>query len=720
VGNLEPPPDVPEDQSGMPAVPTPRTTLPGDKPRSAEGTRQEHAAPAYSSTTATRELSASERAADDLIGAPPSSPMPNYGTAAVPAPNVDDTTSETNDAATRLTAAVPLRPRHLRRTAPADTARTPVENLRGLLTPRNALVFVPAVVVALIGLIVVSWAIDNARHSDQVHRNVSVAGTSVGGATEETLSETVSSIAKDVGERPVVVVVDGTEIDSVSAADLGLSMDEEAAVEAAMDVGRDGSILTRPFEWLGSMLGGPTVTPELTVSETQLSAALQTVYEQSIENTDTVTQASNPSIELTNGEFTLQPGQPGTGLDLDQAADNLQTAADEADDPFSDLELAVETSELAPDIADGDVQTLADDLNNLTASGITLNAGGAEQSLTADQLRAWITPIVEPEDAVGVEHIGPEELDNLQPLDWEPNYGATDEAVLEAFSDLRAEPVDAEPVLTGGTVEVTESENGVTCCGEDVGQKVWEAIEAGETDLELEAEVVEPEFTTEEVEGWGISQPIGGSRGWRSGAEVPGPTPGYTTWDVETGAARAHNIGQMANEVNGAYIAPGDTWSINDHVGARQCPPYKEAGAIRDNEHVDDECGGGTSQFATTTLNAAYFAGLDVTGQAHSEYFDRYPAGREATMGEPGTPLDVTITNNTEYGVIIQSARNGDSLTVTLWSTPSITVQDLGNQESMEGKCRVVTNTRERTFPDGSKSTDTFRAVYRPGEGETC
>ena len=43
------------------------------------------------------------------------------------------------------------------------------------------------------------------------------------------------------------------------------------------------------------------------------------------------------------------------------------------------------------------------------------------------------------------------------------------------------------------------------------------------------------------------------------------------------------------------------------------------AGAIRDGEHVE-EVGGGVSQFATTTFNAAYFAGLDITTyQAHSE-----------------------------------------------------------------------------------------------------
>jgi hypothetical protein len=38
----------------------------------------------------------------------------------------------------------------------------------------------------------------------------------------------------------------------------------------------------------------------------------------------------------------------------------------------------------------------------------------------------------------------------------------------------------------------------------------------------------------------------------------------------------------------------------------------------------------------------------------------------------------------------------------------------------MSGACRVVSTTRTRTYPDGETETDTFRATYRPGEGETC
>ena len=141
-------------------------------------------------------------------------------------------------------------------------------------------------------------------------------------------------------------------------------------------------------------------------------------------------------------------------------------------------------------------------------------------------------------------------------------------------------------------------------------------------------------FTAAEAQKWGITQPVGGNHAWQSG----GPTtagPGFTTYHACC-ASRVTNIHRMADLVRGAVVAPGASFSINDHIGERTAEKgFVTAGAIRDGKHVD-EIGGGVSQFATTMFNAAYFAGLDIDEyQAHSEYFDRYPRGREATMGYP-------------------------------------------------------------------------------------
>jgi hypothetical protein len=57
---------------------------------------------------------------------------------------------------------------------------------------------------------------------------------------------------------------------------------------------------------------------------------------------------------------------------------------------------------------------------------------------------------------------------------------------------------------------------------------------------------------------------------------------------------------------------------------------------------------------------------------------------------------------------------------VTLYSSPYATAEQTGISESMSGRCRVVTTTRTRTYPNGETETDTFRATYRPGEDQDC
>ena len=175
----------------------------------------------------------------------------------------------------------------------------------------------------------------------------------------------------------------------------------------------------------------------------------------------------------------------------------------------------------------------------------------------------------------------------------------------------------------------------------------------------------------------------------------------------------------MADLVRGAVIPPGGSFSINGHVGERTAEKgFVGAGAIRDGKHVT-EIGGGVSQFATTMFNAVYFAGLQIdASQAHSEYFDRYPRGREATMGFPAP--DLAFTNNTPYGIMIWTSYTDTSLTVTLYSTPHARGEQTAIVEGRSGNCAIVTTTRTITYPDGKTATDKFRATYRPGEGQRC
>ncbi len=184
-------------------------------------------------------------------------------------------------------------------------------------------------------------------------------------------------------------------------------------------------------------------------------------------------------------------------------------------------------------------------------------------------------------------------------------------------------------------------------------------------------------------------------------------------------AARVTNIQRIADLVRGTLVKPGEQFSINDTVGKRTTEKgFVEAGAIANGEHVD-EVGGGVSQFATTMFNAAFFAGLPIDEyQAHSEHFDRYPFGREATMGFPNP--DMAWTNNTPYGILVWTSHTDTSVTVTLYSTQYAYGEQTGQTTGTSGTCTTVQTTRTIHYEDGRTGTDTFRARYRVPGKTTC
>jgi vancomycin resistance protein YoaR len=126
------------------------------------------------------------------------------------------------------------------------------------------------------------------------------------------------------------------------------------------------------------------------------------------------------------------------------------------------------------------------------------------------------------------------------------------------------------------------------------------------------------------------------------------------------------NIHRIAEEIDGAIVPPGATFSVNSHVGPRTTAKgYVLAPMIFDGEFRDD-VGGGVSQFATTMFNAIFFGGYRIESyKAHSYYISRYPAGREATISWQHP--DLRFTNNSSSGILIKTAYSSTSITVSFY-----------------------------------------------------
>jgi vancomycin resistance protein YoaR len=161
-----------------------------------------------------------------------------------------------------------------------------------------------------------------------------------------------------------------------------------------------------------------------------------------------------------------------------------------------------------------------------------------------------------------------------------------------------------------------------------------------------------PERTTAEAKAMGIVDLVGA----------------YTT--IYGGEPnRIHNVRLVARLIDKHLIAPGETFSFNQTTGERTAEKgFLEAPVIINGE-LQTGLGGGVCQVSTTTFNAAFEAGLDITERTnHSLYIAHYPQGRDATVNYPD--VDLKFVNDSPHWLLLRTWVGSSSLTVALYGTP--------------------------------------------------
>ena len=544
--------------------------------------------------------------------------------------------------------------------------------------PRLRLVLGISLPLLVIVLLLAAWAMDTSSASGKVPRNTTLAGRDVSTFGEDDLAATVSDVAEEYATTEVQVRT-AEKSYKVPASKLGLMLDEDATVQAALDLD------TSPIAWGTSFLDERTVPLTFVVDPGELASGLAELGGNA--------KPTEPSVAAGADGFTVVSGSDGTTIDADGVATQLRSRAEKGELPLIvDAEAVAE----APDVTDESAQVLADQLTKGTAAGLKVTSGGTTVTIPPATARAWLSSQVEGDKLVAT-------------IDAE-----------KATADLAAalpEPTEAKNAsvaLENGAPKIIPSVDGTKCCAADTPARLLAAINGGSGAVEVGLEVQKPEFTTEAAQKLGIKEPVGTTVEWKGVPQVKS----FTTYHPCC-AARVTNIQRIADLVNGTLVLPGEKFSVNDTVGQRTAEKgFVEAGAIANGEHVD-EVGGGVSQFATTMFNAAFFAGLPInTYQAHSEHFDRYPYGREATMGYPNP--DLAWTNNTPYGILIQTSYTDTSVTVTFWSTQYAYGEQTGQTTGKSGTCTTVQTTRTIRYEDGRTGTDTFNARYRVPGQTTC
>lgn len=538
---------------------------------------------------------------------------------------------------------------------------------------------VTVVIVASLG----AWAVDRSSQAGKVDRKLDLPGKPVGGMSESELTKAVAAVAATYDGAYVRVQSPQGDLDTTAGA-VGLHIDQPATVRAILAVDRDGGGILQPLRWAKSLFVPQAAPLVFSVDRTKLEAGLAPVAKANF------VAPTEPSVTLTDTGMAPTAGIKGDSIDINEAADRLAAAASTGTTP---VVISLQPKPTLPKYSDADAKVAADKANGLAKTPLALSVGGKSATITSKQLRSWLRTAA-----------GPSGLEVT-----------IDQAKIVAdlpalIGDLGNKPVDAtvtlapDPEAKADKPVVVPGKNGSKCCAPDSAARIASALTAGQTAATLDLEVVAPTHDDTWAAKLGIIEPIGT----------------FTTPHACC-EPRVTNIHLFADIVRGMIIEPGQTWSANERVGQRTKERgFVPAPVIYEGTH-DEDVGGGVSQFATTTFNAAFFAGLDIPDyQSHSLYISRYPYGREATIS--WEKPDLKIKNNTPYGVMIWPTYNDTSLTVTLWSTKWVSGQQTGEQKKEpKGDCIRVTTERTRTYvSDGHTDVDKFYALYQNQDGVKC
>lgn len=501
--------------------------------------------------------------------------------------------------------------------SPADDPR-PAPRRRGL-----AAAIVAATLVVLLGGVYLAGYF---AAGDSVPRNATVGGIAIGGLSRD---EAVAKLEAEYGPRadaPLTVRTAGGPEAELQPSQAGLAMDYAATVD---DSGVGQSFA--PAHIWRVLTGGGPVEPVASVDQAALGSAVEAMAAgMDREPVDATIAFEDGAVKRTDSVDALKVDREAAARAIERAY--LTTNA-----------VDVKSTTTSPEITTEEVAEVATTWAEPAVSGpVRVETQGGAFDVTPKMIAS--AAVFDRVDGT----IKPR-IDNPKLF----------EAVQPAIDKLKLDkPKNASFTFEGGRPVVVPGKDGVGFEVEPFAAAVVPAITQRENRVvKLEAKGTAPKFTTADAEKMGIK-------------EVTGE---FTTYYPHADY-RNTNIGRAATKINGTLLKPGETFSFNDVVGERTSGNGFVEGWKIDQGKLVEDTGGGVSQGVTTMYNAAFFAGMkDTEHWPHTLYFDRYPAGREATVAWPSK--DLKFTNDTPHGVVIQgfinpsSSGKKGSVTFRVWST---------------------------------------------------
>lgn len=453
----------------------------------------------------------------------------------------------------------------------------------------------------------------------QVPANASVEGIRIGGMTPQLAAATLKRDLAAAATTPIRLHVGGTgKVLSVDPTAAGLSLD----VEATLD-GMSGFSLNPVRIW--EQLTGGEQRPVLTRVDRSRLAGYVSEQVKAVQ-----TQPKDATVAFADGKVSVTPPVVGVEVQVDQAVGQIGSGYPRV----REVTATVVTTE--PKVSQAKLDAaLTSFANPAMSAPVSLVVAGRTAPLAPAQFAPALSMTADDQG-------------NLVPS---VDRGKLTGIVTETVKGFLTQPRDARIVLENGAPKVVPSVDGVAVDVASVPDLVVAAFTSPQRTATLGTTVARPTLTTEGAQALGVKEVI---------ASFDSTFP-YNP-------SRTANLVKAADTINGTFLPPGATFSLNGVLGERTAAKGYQEGYVIENGRLVKGVGGGISQVSTVIYNLAWFAGADLVEHTpHSFYISRYPEGREATVYWPN--LDNKFKNTSSYGMLIQMSVSGNQVRGRIWST---------------------------------------------------
>ena len=470
-------------------------------------------------------------------------------------------------------------------------------------------------------IIAVLVAADYLVNSGRVYRGVEVGAVSLGGKTPEEAQRIVEDrVAGDLEE----ISFQGPKDEEVSftAEQMGVDFQVRSTVEEAYAIGREGNVLQRLSDRGQALVGGVTISPEVQYEPGVAQSRVERLAKQ------VNTEPTEASMEIQGSVAEVSESREGYKLDVDGTTRNAGAAVDGM---RGEVRMAGQV--LEPQINTAEAESAVDKAREAMSGEMAFTAQGNRWTLS-------------PADVGGTLDITRQDGTILVSL----NKDRMSEALAGIYDDIEVTPVEAGyDFAADGSVIVTPSRTGQSIEYNDLLANIESGVFEGQREYELPVITSTPQYTTEKLEAQKPTELMGSYK-----------TDYKATTDQ--GAERVANLEIASDAVSGTFVAPGDTFSMVDHV---QDQNYEDAHVIVESKEEIAE-GGGLCQVTSTLYNAVLYAGLPVVERKpHDTQLPYIRPGMDATVwyGDTSTTADDTdmkFKNTTDGYVLVQEYVDDD------------------------------------------------------------